>query len=121
TAGAEGVAAGETGEDVGGEDVGDEAHGLVAVDLDAVGGGDAGGFLSAMLEGVEAEIGELGGFGMVVNGHHARFFVQLGETVFGIKHRARLCRPLKRTRFVLPAIPTAYAVGYDVPSLRDWS
>ena len=30
----------------------------------AIGGDDAGGFLAAMLQGIEAEIGELGGFGM---------------------------------------------------------
>ena len=30
----------------------------------AVGGDDAGGFLAAMLQGVEAQIGELGGFGV---------------------------------------------------------
>ena len=79
---ADGELAGEASEDVGGEDVGDEAHGLVAMELDAVGGNDAGGFLSAMLKGVEREIGELGGLGMVVDGDDAALFVQLVENIF---------------------------------------
>ena len=82
----DGETAGEAGEDVGGKDVGDEAHGLVAVNVAAVGGSDAGGFLSAMLQGVEAEIGELGGFGMVVDRHHAAFFVQLVENIVVVGH-----------------------------------
>ena len=43
----------------------------------AVGGGDAGRFLAAMLEGVEAEIGLAGGVGMAVDGDYAAFFVEL--------------------------------------------
>jgi hypothetical protein len=42
------------------EDLGDQAHVLVDQDLGAVGGRDARGFLSAMLEGVEPVVGEFG-------------------------------------------------------------
>jgi len=48
----------------------------VAVDLGAIGGADAGAFLAAMLEGVEAEVGELGGFGVAVDGDDAAFVVE---------------------------------------------
>jgi hypothetical protein len=41
----------------------------------SVRGGDAGGFLAAMLEGVEAEIGLAGGVGMAMDGDYAAFFV----------------------------------------------
>ena len=43
----------------------------------AVGGGDAGRFLAAMLEGVEAEIGLAGGVGVAVDGDYAAFFVEV--------------------------------------------
>ncbi len=46
----------------------------------AVGGGDAGRLLAAMLEGVEAEIGLAGGVGMAVNGDYAAFFAELGSS-----------------------------------------
>jgi hypothetical protein len=42
----------------------------------AVGGSDAGRLLSAMLQGVEAEIGFSGGVGVVVNGDYAAFFME---------------------------------------------
>ena len=42
------------------EDLADQAHVLVDQDLLAVADGDAGGLLAAVLQGVEAEIGELG-------------------------------------------------------------
>jgi hypothetical protein len=44
----------------------------------AVGGSDAGGFLSAMLEGVEGEVGLAGGVGMVVDGDYAAVFAEFG-------------------------------------------
>ena len=72
---ADGERAGNAGQHVGGEDVGDQAHGLVQLQLLAVGGGDARRFLAAMLQRVQAEVGELGGLGMAVDGHHATFFV----------------------------------------------
>jgi hypothetical protein len=54
-----------------------QTHGFVDVDVRAVGGGDAGGFLPAMLEGVEAEIGHLRGFGVVEDSEHAAFVVEV--------------------------------------------
>jgi hypothetical protein len=50
----------------------------------AVGGGDAGRLLAAMLECVKAEIGLAGGLGMAVNGDDAALFVEsitVGETL----------------------------------------
>ena len=42
----------------------------------SIGGDDAGGFLSAVLQGVQAEVGELLGFGVAVDRHHAAFFTK---------------------------------------------
>src|SRR3981189_2621698 len=50
--------AGEFRECAGDEDFFDLAHGAVDVEVVAVAGDDAGGFLAAMLERVEAEVGE---------------------------------------------------------------
>ena len=49
----------------------------------AVRDGDAGGLLAAMLEGVEAPVGEAGGVGVVVDGHDAALLVEFVETFFG--------------------------------------
>ncbi len=49
--------------------------------------GDAGGLLAAVLEGVEAPVGEAGGVGVVVDGHDAAVFAELvegGVVVFGV-------------------------------------
>jgi hypothetical protein len=43
----------------------------------AVGRGDAGRFLAAMLEGVESEVGLAGGVGMAVDGDYAALFMEL--------------------------------------------
>ena len=50
------------------EDLRDQAHVLVDQDLLAVADGDAGRLLAAVLQGVEAEVGELGDLGRVVAG-----------------------------------------------------
>jgi hypothetical protein len=44
----------------------------------AVGGGDAGGFLSTMLEGVEAKVNLAGGVGVTMDGDYAAVFSELG-------------------------------------------
>ena len=44
------------------EDLGDEAHVFVHKNLRAVAGGDSGRFLAAMLQRVDAEVGEFGDF-----------------------------------------------------------
>ena len=59
------------------EQVGDTAHAAVVVNLAAVAGGDAGAFLAAVLERVQAEVGDVGGLGMAVDGEDSAFFVQL--------------------------------------------
>ena len=74
---ADGHVAGELGEHVVGEDFRDQAHALDVGEMLAVGGGDAGRFLAAMLQGVEAEIGLAGGVGMAVDGDDAAFFAEL--------------------------------------------
>ena len=57
---ADGDVAGEVAEVVLLEDLRDEAHAAVHVDAEAVGGGDAGALLAAVLEGVEAVEGDAG-------------------------------------------------------------
>ncbi len=79
---ADGEVAGETGEDGVGEDFADEAHALEVGDgvgFAAVGDGNAGGLLAAVLEGVEAPVGEASGVGVVVDGHHAAVFAEFVE------------------------------------------
>ena len=57
---ADGDVAGEVGQGLVVEDLGDQAEVLVDEDLGAVGGGDAGRLLAAVLEGVQAEVGQAG-------------------------------------------------------------
>jgi hypothetical protein len=52
---------------------------LLAVDLAAVAGGDAGALLAAMLQRVQAQIGEVGGFRMAVDGENAALIVNLSS------------------------------------------
>jgi len=49
----------------------------VDVEVGAIAGYDAGGFLAAMLEGVEAEVGEVGGFGMAEDAEDTTFVVEV--------------------------------------------
>ena len=84
---ADGHVAGELGEHFVGEDFRDQAHALDVGEMLAVGGGDAGRFLAAMLEGVEAEIGLARGVGMAVDGDDAAFFAELVEVHVRIAHR----------------------------------
>ena len=57
-----------------GEGVADEAEPAFTVEAAAVEGDDAGGFLAAMLEGVQSERGDGGGLGVAENAEHAAFF-----------------------------------------------
>ena len=57
---ADGDVAGKVAEVVLLEDLGDEAHAAVHVDAEAVGGGDAGALLAAVLQGVDAVEGDAG-------------------------------------------------------------
>ena len=76
---ADGVVAGERGENAGGENVGDVAHGLMGEDFTPLGSTDASRFLAAVLKGVEAEVRELGSLGVAVDGDNPAFFVKLVE------------------------------------------
>ena len=58
------------------ENIGHVAHGFVAADFAAVAGGDAGALLAAMLQSVQAEIGQVGGFRMAVDSEHTTLLVQ---------------------------------------------
>ena len=63
---ADGHFAGELGEHVVGKDVRDQAHALDVRQMVAVGGGDAGRLLPAMLERVKREVGLASGVGVAV-------------------------------------------------------
>jgi hypothetical protein len=73
---ANGDFAGEAAQDFGSEQVCDAAHTPEIVNLAPVAGDDAGAFLASMLEGVEAEIGNVGGLGMPIDGEDAALFVK---------------------------------------------
>ena len=55
----------------------DFAHGAMDVELLAVARDDAGGFLAAMLQGVEAEIGEVRGFGVAKDAEDTTLVVEM--------------------------------------------
>ena len=59
-----------------GEVVADEAHAAFRMEPLAVEGDDAGGFLAAVLEGVQAERGDRGGVGMAEDAEDAAFLAQ---------------------------------------------
>ena len=67
-----------------GEDVGHVPHRLVGMDFDAIGGAHPRAFLTAMLQSVEAQIGQFGCFRMTVDGHYAAFVMKF------IKHTIRM-------------------------------
>ena len=74
---ADGQVAGQLGENVVGKDFRDQAHALDVGKMRSIGGGDAGGFLTAMLESIERKIGFARGMRMAVDGDDAAFFVEL--------------------------------------------
>ena len=76
---ADGGMPGQRGESVGREDVGDIPHVLGDDDAMAVGGGDAGALLPAMLHGVEAEVRQVGGFGVAREAEDRAFLVEFVE------------------------------------------
>jgi hypothetical protein len=59
-----------------GKRVADEAEPALGVELAAVEGDDAAGFLAAVLEGVEAQRGEGGGIGVAVDAKNSAFFAE---------------------------------------------
>ena len=58
------------------EVVGDVAQGLVDLQPRAVGRGDADGLLAAVLQRVQPEVGQVGGFGVAVDAEDAAFFFE---------------------------------------------
>ena len=72
-----GDAAGQSLDDPGvAEVVADQAHAAMGVEAGAVEAGDAGGFLAAMLQGVQAQRGERRGVGDVPDAEDAAFLVE---------------------------------------------
>ncbi len=71
---ADGHVALEPREDLVGENFRHQAHALDVREMRAVGGGDAGGFLPPMLQGVKAEVDLAGGIRVVVDGDYAAVF-----------------------------------------------
>ena len=59
-----------------GKDIRDKAHGLFDMKMLAVAGHDARRFLSAMLQRIQAKIGEIGGFLMAVYAEDGTFVVK---------------------------------------------
>src|ERR1700722_2356464 len=85
--------AGELRENVVGKDFGNQAHAFDVGEMLAIGGGDAGRFLAAMLESVEREIGFARGLRMAVDGYDATFFVELVRSrEQGTGIRDQVCR-----------------------------
>jgi hypothetical protein len=72
-----GECAGEFCEDGGHENFFDFAHGAMEIEIGAIARNDASRFLAAMLERVETEIGEIGGFGMAEDAKDAAFVVEV--------------------------------------------
>ena len=73
----DGEIAGKRIQDSRGEDFFDFTHGAVEIELASVAGDDAGGFLAAMLEGVESEVGELGGLFVAEHAEDATVVVEV--------------------------------------------
>jgi hypothetical protein len=67
---------GELGENVVREDLRNQAHALDVGQMCAVGGGDAGRFLAAVLERVKSKVGFARGVRMAVDSDDATFFVE---------------------------------------------
>ena len=90
---------GRLGERVAVEDVGHVAHRPGDADLLAVGRGDAGALLAAMLQRVQTEVGHVGGFGMTEDAEDAAFVLELVHGQFVTRRDsgdppARTCRSI---------------------------
>ena len=77
------------------EVVADEAHAALGVELLAVVGDDAAGFLSAMLEGVQAERGDGGGVGVPEDAEDPAF---LAESVVVVARWSRIAAVARQLR-----------------------
>src|SRR5215472_10887201 len=74
---ADGQAAGQLRENAGLENLFNFAHGAMVLEFQAVACDDAGGFLTAMLEGIKAEVNQIRGFGMAKNAEDATMVVEV--------------------------------------------
>ena len=85
-----------------GKGVADEAEAAFGVKAFAVIGDDAGGFLAAVLQRVQAERGDRGSVGMAENAEHAALLAQaVGIRVeFGVRRRREV--ELKLHRYCVP-------------------
>jgi hypothetical protein len=73
--------AGKAAKHFGSKQVRDVAHAAMQIGFATVARCDAGAFLTAMLQGVEAQVGEVCGFRMPVDREHATFLVELVKRV----------------------------------------
>src|SRR5215471_21215049 len=73
---ADGHLSGQTAQNLGSEQVRYSAHAAEVVHFAAVAGSDAGAFLTAMLQRIQAEIRDIGRLGMAIDGDDAAFFVE---------------------------------------------
>ena len=80
-----------------GEGVADQAEAALGMEALAVEGDDAGGFLAAVLERVQAERGDGGGVGMAEDAEHAAFLAQ----PVGIRIEFGACRLHEVLRLLL--------------------
>src|SRR5215470_4802092 len=74
---ADGRGARQLAQDIGLEDLFDFAHGAMGVEFATVARNDAGGFLAAMLQRIQAEIHEFRGFFVAVHSYHATMVVEV--------------------------------------------
>ena len=75
------------------ENLRDQTHALVGAELIAIGADDAGALLPAMLQGVEAVVGQIGGVGMAVNAEDAAIMFWV------VLHGLRNARRIPTSRF----------------------
>ena len=78
--------------------VADQAKGFVGVEAVAIEGGDAGGFLAAMLERVQAECRDRGGVWHIPDAEDAAFLVRLVVIMIVGELRSRERRHLRYLR-----------------------
>src|SRR5438128_404019 len=108
---ADGAAAGKFLQNIGREDFFDFAHGAVGVKFGAVARDDAGRFLAAVLERIEAEIDEFSGFGVAENSNDAAMVVEVVVEYAVRTHRFRLSSRIlleqseETAKSALPAYP----------------
>ena len=89
---ADGHRAGQGLQDLAVENLRDQPHAFMFVETAIVAGDDAGAFLAAMLQGVEAVVRQFSGVGMAVNAEHAA--IMFWMVVCQIQRRQ--CRAARR-------------------------